>query len=726
MAEFNPQFQSPDQSFLGWSKPTGMPLADKSGAIATEALGKGIEGAVSLADTAVKGVIHDQLYQKIDKERDDFSDALTTVKNMAQGGNPLDANAQASNMDLMPDKPAAPPQAVNSGLTRIQNLQSAYNGNKLSETMYYQRLNSIAKDMRATYPGYRDYIDQEVSKITGGNPANEYLRSIIHDINTGAANQNKEYDYYEKQIINSGFDKSQQVLDRFKQDRDISYVQNWLAGNNERVSKLQQDKAGFEMSDKTRSDLAARAEITASRAAEHAATSYFFNRNLAPNDPTSRTSSQINDFLTDLSLHPEKRDPEAIRNLGTQLLGLKQRNLIETSSYLKGVKTKDGQSVYDILGPKKFNEIMTNTIGTLYDGLIQMTNDENLGLVHSTQNTVGDITNNKALSILKDPTIGGFTQTGTAVNKLMPNMSPDLYKEILKDYPNPGSQLLKANREQVKQIIGQTGGISNTAGGNVYTFNQAQGELDRMQGVTKEPDSTKAAAVNNILKAGTMALREKDPKIVDNAIAAFFDPSNRGSLNKFMDDYYDKARGVIVKGRTGAFSDLTDPSVTNNVWKRAHEGNGTAWEYYKGWARGEAVAGLTTMAQTWNLNEDKFAKQQFIHVAGQGELPTGTDHHFYWDTDKHQIGVTDVKGNVIDPETSWRFNPDLFAVRNANITLSRLKNIASTEGSNVDAFLFKTLKDAGWSPASVDQKGNARIDGNIMKAIILGHGGALQ
>lgn len=727
MTTFDPQFSSSDPNYLGWSKSADTPKADQSLEIGLKAAGDIFDGGVEIADNAIKATIKDNLSKSLDSERQQFTDALTAVRGTAGKGNPADAMAGASDQDLMPDKGPAAPTPVSNGIQSVSNLQAAYAGNKLSETQYYSKLTAITKDMRSQWPGYRDYIDQEVSKITGGNPANEYIKSAINDINRSQTNAAKEQDYYEKAIINSGYDKADDVLKQFQQDHNLNYVQSWLAKNTTAQQAVKSKLTDFQLTNAQNGDDQTKAENGANAVADHAATAFFFNRNIVIDNNSSISASDISDQLLKMGSNPGSIDAERVRTLGTQLQSLEARSRIDTMQQLRNTKNSDGRSIYDVLGPKKANDIVDGTIGKLYGAQHQMLADANVGLLFSTQNAASDMVNNNTFKVLKDPSVGAVALTGATLNKLMPNLSPGFIENINGAYKGANgssavgaagvaSDLMKLAQQQKKQAVTQTGGSYAGNGGNIYTFKQFQDEQDRAQSVAGGTNQEKAAATKSFLGL-RQGLLEKDPRVVDNAITTFFDPSNRGTLNKYADDYYDPTRKVIVTGRTGAFQDLTSPDITKAVWNRANNGNGTGWEFYKSWARGEAIPALTTIAKTWNQNETQLANQQTIHGT-EGDMPSGTDHHFYWDTDKHQIGITDLKGSPMNIEDSWRLNPDIFAVRNANIMLRSLANIATTEGTNPEAFLFKTMKDAGWAPPSLDTKGTSTVSDRIIKAIV--------
>lgn len=697
MSDFNPQFNTPTPNYLRYSSSIQQPEADKSTGIALATLGTGMEEGAHLADTTIKEGIKDDIYAKVDTERDAFSSVLTSVKNGSS--NPMDARAEDRPDIMAQDNTTPVPDAISNGLSKLGNIQGALSGNKISETTYYQRLNSIAKDMRSTYPGYRDYIDSEISKITGGNPANEYVRSIIQDINRQTTNANKEQDYWEKKITDSGYDMADQVLDKFKQDHDISKVQQWYISNTQARDKISLAKSGFELASKNREDRINKAEDLAYKAAEHAATSYFFNRQLTTD---SQTSAQIADQMADVAVHPERRNDEVIRTIGTQLMMLKGRNEAETLQELRNTKTVDGKSVVsvvDVLGPKRVGEIVKENISNLYDTQLKLISDDQLGLAHGLQNAAGDSVNNTLYKILKDPSLNGRVVTAAALNKAAPNLSPQLTGDLIGG--GITDDILKFAQEQKRQALAQTGGKYAGANGNIYTFKQAQEELG--QAGSSSNRSVPIQAYKSLLDV-RKAILEKDPKVVDNAITFFYEPTNRGTLNKFMEDYYDPNKRAIVQGRTGAFTDLTSPEITKAVWNRANNGNGPAWEYYSTWAKNEGAVSIRNAVGDLNTIE----KEQ----TASGRYPAFY-YHISWNTEKHNVGIVDKSNQPVSLNPS---DPRFIGIRNMNKTLDSLSNIAKTEGSNVDAYLLKVMKDAGWSPT----KEVGGVPSNIMRALITG------
>lgn len=152
-----------------------------------------LEGGIKATDEVVKAKVRDDVHEAVDPQRDAFAKGLTNVKTAL-----VDSKQQASLLQRVDvnGQPIATeeqtPKNLPEDLKRLPQTLSALQGaslsggGKVSETYYYGRLAQITTDLRSKYPtGYRDYIDKQVEGITGVDPANAYIKSIISDINHG-------------------------------------------------------------------------------------------------------------------------------------------------------------------------------------------------------------------------------------------------------------------------------------------------------------------------------------------------------------------------------------------------------------------------------------------------------------------------------------------------------------------------------------------------------------
>lgn len=718
MAVFNPQVTpTNDPNFFKYSDSISQPKADESKGIALKTLGEGIEGGFQLADTVVKDVIKSDVYTQVDKERSAFSNKLT---NMRDYGNPNGANAPPGNdpantvvegtpgppVNLFANAQASVPSAINQGIRQAATIQAGLDGNKISQTTYYQRLDDIAVKMRAAYPGYRDYIDKEISHITGVTPANAYVDSIIQDINRQGTNATKEKEFWTREIVNSGFPDSDKVLSQFERDGDHNKVMQYLSYNKGILSTLALKKAAFEAKGQDRSTQIQNGEDYANSAAVTAATTHFYNSQKFTNG--TQSPADIADMMTDLSLHPEKANDVAYQGLAERYAALHAQAYNQTMRLLTSPqKGPDGQMiapVSDTIGIEKTKGIVNNTVDALFGKTREFIADKQFSPAYSLQNAASATANNALFKLFNDPTVGGRVQTAAALNKAAPNLTPVITGKLLGS--NLDKDLSDFVTEQGRQAIAQTGGKYYGVDGQIYSFRQALEEQEQASKISGKPVPSQAAKnLTEIRRAITDP--STSPEAISNAVKFYFDPKvNKGVMNKFMDDYYDPAKGGIVRGRSSAFADLTDENVTKAIWN-----NGKSdWDKYSTWAKGEFATQFGSFARELNSSDKPYTEGVTRYVTTR----------LAWDADKKQFLANNVEvypdGREVDR------GPNDAYVRNINMGLRSMAGIAKQEGSNVDAYLFKVMKDNGFTPTK-DING---IPSQIMRSLIVGNGGKVK
>jgi hypothetical protein len=176
---------TPDRSaeFLGKAAAYG---AESSGA-SSKGLGDLFAGIVGIGDFAfkagdalIKKDIDRQVYDLANQEREQYTAQLEGQLAKTGKKSIFDANAQMTEnvpgeLEDLPDT--------------LAQLQSAQSAGKISNTYYTGKLLAHAKDLRARYPEYREYIDQQFSSVTGMNPANARVQALTQEINRAMSSQ---------------------------------------------------------------------------------------------------------------------------------------------------------------------------------------------------------------------------------------------------------------------------------------------------------------------------------------------------------------------------------------------------------------------------------------------------------------------------------------------------------------------------------------------------------
>jgi len=186
---FNPSYKElPIPSYLGLSKPIDTPRAYSATASAIEGAAKIGADVVKVAHTLTQQTLDDRIHSEVDAIREPYKDelgktlkGLQTAQVASKDGKPV-VNDAAS---LLSDPEGAgdlPPELEN--LVGSVNVLGAARGNsKISRTDYVARLDTLAKEFRSQFPGWRDYIDSKIQKETGIDPANALIGARINDIN---------------------------------------------------------------------------------------------------------------------------------------------------------------------------------------------------------------------------------------------------------------------------------------------------------------------------------------------------------------------------------------------------------------------------------------------------------------------------------------------------------------------------------------------------------------
>jgi hypothetical protein len=187
MAEFNPS-TNVDQG-ADWTGASRGPGVKKSFATLFEGATDTALGAVGVADLYVKETSKDEMQKSVD-----------ALDNEWLGG------ASAFETEINSRNIQPPPEDLQRYAENLQLNKAAYQAGTLRESAYQLRIDSIARQMRARFPGHREYIDTTLSQIVGRSTANDARKVLLAE---WEAEQNKADDQtkFERQYLkeNEGF-----------------------------------------------------------------------------------------------------------------------------------------------------------------------------------------------------------------------------------------------------------------------------------------------------------------------------------------------------------------------------------------------------------------------------------------------------------------------------------------------------------------------------------------
>src|SRR5258707_2375647 len=107
-------------------------------------------------------------------------------------------------------------------------------------------LNSLAKQLRAQYPGYKDYIDEQIKAVSGVDPANAVMRNLLEDINRNATNAKSEHDKTTAMLrdaVTSGIPNSPVMMalwnaNKLTPDQANAYIYKYSAADWQRKQEM--------------------------------------------------------------------------------------------------------------------------------------------------------------------------------------------------------------------------------------------------------------------------------------------------------------------------------------------------------------------------------------------------------------------------------------------------------------------------------------------------------
>jgi hypothetical protein len=142
-----------------------------------DALGKLFEGTADFFSQSVQNAdaynqrgIRDSIYKETDAINDEFGVGDATLFESPAGKQPL------------------PAQLASSG-ENLDRLQAAYERGALKESHYWARMNSMVRQLRQKYPGYRTEIDEMVASTTGARPANALRNALFNEWDAAAKSE---------------------------------------------------------------------------------------------------------------------------------------------------------------------------------------------------------------------------------------------------------------------------------------------------------------------------------------------------------------------------------------------------------------------------------------------------------------------------------------------------------------------------------------------------------
>jgi hypothetical protein len=366
MAQFDPvpQEVSPvnyASSSQGYQTSPNTALGDLFGNLAET-----IDAGVQVADQSVQTSIKEDVYAQTDAIKDEFgvSDA-TLFEADAEGSGPL------------------PPQLEQAG-SNIARLQNAYNKGALRESHYWARLNSMVRQLRQKYPGYRDQIDDMVSSTVGGQPANQLRAALFQEFNDTAGQATKDYnDFVERAgfqgLLPPDFFQRQNAGNPYGMTEVQAYVFNRTA----RSAAISEEKAILELSAQQDNVNVKEVGRVFSEEASQSVWNILEDTTNALGSRYDQISERLRAYQENPRLVEQEGGQEGLAWLRTEIGSLEQglrMELLKTSTNPWGTDAANTYASY--LEPEELNQRVEQAMMPL-TLLKNAINDENFGMINA-------------------------------------------------------------------------------------------------------------------------------------------------------------------------------------------------------------------------------------------------------------------------------------------------------------------------------------------------------
>lgn len=560
MASFNTEQPVQQEYPYFWSRPTQEPKPNLAGEIKGQAIGEALKTGASDLREGVQGVtaayekgIQNTIYNAVDPLRDQYMERLHSADQLLQGHNTPDPLGRDA------------PRDVKQLPQTLDTLDSARANGKLSQTDYDARLNSIAKDIRAKYPGFRQYVDEEFKRITGRDSANQYIRSVIQDIDSFVAGRKGEQDKIANKIMSAGMKYKEgamwyQKVTQDPQKWSIKALQ-WLNERESADHQLEIDAKQFEQDQRVHK-FSQEEQDTAVKESINNFTPHYFSSALdtmAVHMGFDKDSQFYQDAINK-ARRGELPDltPEQLTTLnthfGTQRAAISQDLLATFQNKFPELKIGDASKIIED-NMKLYFDPVVDALGKKGD----------FSLYDMNHNVIKGVTNQTGRQLITDPEIGSTVAFNAALHDTAPQLAstigvaaaaqknPALYAKF-----NVSASQIASPPEKGGQSVGDV--IKRSHAQNIQEGQYYKGLFEVVSKIgSKGPDAIPT-------------------EYKDNLIRAMFGDPNSDVLKHFTNDTMHNKLG-----RQWIFNTMTSEGMVTEIAKRAKE-HPEFYKNYINWA----------------------------------------------------------------------------------------------------------------------------------------------
>lgn len=599
-------------------------------------VGIGVKGAIE----GVQKDIDLNLYKEIDEERAAVG-VDDTAAMAAYGGNAQDRTKEGvSRRD--------PPGELNHLGPQVERLNQANAAGKLSNRYYYARLESLVRSFRARYPGFRDYIDQKVSEITGVTPANALRASILQEFEEAQRkgesevskrlNLQKELGQYVDPVTEAKFAKG-----------EISPEQYIFEANKKRryVSNMDMLRSEYQlMGDvKNWNDKGVRENLT--------------NRGRIIVKDTMGSLSNIfpgginglNQLITDIATGTRKVNEQEIG-----MVAMRAGRLFNVAKEQIREELMRPNSKGQVPDPKMVNELV-NELTVDMDNLIKniTTDPKDLQVVGMTARRYNAIGTDDKLSLILDERFGNVARTVQA------------WKGVAGE-SFIGPALGTVLNSRARSLLEMTLPTAATQDEFMKKFNKPF-TMSEAAKIAVDAGEASPEVGDSIVKIAEMLGDPKtDPRAAEKLAVFAFSPSNMDFIQKH----------IPPADQQAVYQRLTSPAIIKRLQSM---NNPEMLENFKFWAKNEFKA--------------LFSK----HINDAHKLTFDPDMPVFWDVDNKMFRFSEPRnlGPIQSAALASSLPKYKAVIDELNRGISSFKRVLDLDGEDAASRLYMTLVEAGYN-----------------------------
>jgi hypothetical protein len=664
MATFAPDL--PNMNTPDWTKvtkPIEQPEADKSKGIALSTIGTGIAEGATLAENTFESYVKDKIRSGVDALRDTTTTAYENIRNaQVTGGKPDPRAVQTAGFDgSLLNQNTDIPQGLQTGLDRAGNLALAQAQGKANDTLYTGALNAMAKQLRAQYPGHADYIDEQISKISGINPANAYMQNLLTDINRNSLKE----DVFHKQVM----DMAKSYFGDPSVFKYWQAYQHGLPGSFENLTSAVQRATSRDYQnqqkktdrDNSHADQVDAADLASRDQVQHVLQRAQENFDPIVTIPGLTTPKRISQIVQD---QQEGRAPPLTGPQWDQLSQAVQASRRHFEEQMVQDQQRYGYAK-TINNPDTLKK--NRQVGLdLWDGLQDAISNKDIGAMYSIKRQ-----NDLAVSDSRNQAYSSPIGTWMKDRKV-------LAEDLGPNWMNTVDNITLTKGSKLKDLETFYGDATRAAGASpdLRRSDNIKSLTDSLHATKEAKDNGRdvperaykdlADNVDLILKAQ----EQGNQKVAKNVVDYMFGPRNAKLMDFWGNDFKDD-KGYHL-GKEGIAHQLNRPELTDAIWNLRDR---NSWDMYK------------NSQETWFKTNFQSNVQQ-LSQAVQSKIFPG---QVSWDSDNHQIKVIPT-----DPNKSIRGIQDIVAKINGG--LHDMAYMNDKEGTDTNEHMWDLLMNMGYSP----------------------------